>query len=89
MLEPPQTEAQQVPDVQEEEGKEYQKVNGKIVKSTNDTHLSTSSGMWLKWCSSSLSNKSYWEAYQMVNSEANYRHLTKRADQASGTVTGT
>uniref|UniRef100_A0A3Q3WXB8 Rab-GAP TBC domain-containing protein n=1 Tax=Mola mola TaxID=94237 RepID=A0A3Q3WXB8_MOLML len=40
---PSGTEAQQLPDVQEEEGKEYQKVNGKVVRSTNDTHLSTSS----------------------------------------------
>lgn len=43
-LTPPPTEAQNLQDVQKEDT-ECQHVNGKILRSSSDTHLSTSSGM--------------------------------------------
>lgn len=43
-LTPPPTEAQNLQDVQKEDT-ECQHVNGKILRSSSDTHLSTSLGM--------------------------------------------
>lgn len=46
-LAPPTTEGPNLQDVQEEEDTEYEQANGKVVKSSSDAHLNTSSGMWL------------------------------------------
>lgn len=74
-LAPPRTESQDLQDVQEEDAEdaECEHVNGKVVKSSSDVHLSPSSGMWVIRCRSSFGIKSYWAAYQVIHSEANYR----------------
>lgn len=83
-LAPPTTEGPNLQDVQEEDT-EYEQANGKVVKSSSDAHLNTSSGMWLICCRFKI----YRADYQVIHSEANYRFSQvgfKTAVRAGGII---